>query len=379
MGGRARERVSIEEVPMCKRIAGTMYTVDCFSFPVEGCTHYFLSHFHADHYTNLHRSFEHPVFCSVTTSRLVQKRIGARTIPLEMHRTYELDRDHHVRCIEAHHCPGAVCFIFRICGEYILHTGDFRALECFYEQDLHFRYSKIYLDNTYEGFRELISQKRAIHRVLDIMKRKMRSHRLAPLRHEWCFCTYLVGKERLFLSVAEYFGMSVRVSKEKMSMYECFSEYTRDLLNDSVMRILQTYGERRHREVLVDYGFKVIQVTRREMDAAVEDDLKPFGRITTGRSRNEIRIMSMADLAPSRLNRALEDSDADLAVVFCGTGWRDEVKCYDWAREDRRVIKRGIEVVCVPYSEHSSCGELERFRERMVCDEIVNTVNNRAS
>jgi hypothetical protein len=364
------KRVSIEELPSHKRIGNTTYTVDCFSMPVDGCTHYFLSHFHADHYTNLRKSFKYPVLCSATTARLVEERIGARAAPLEMYREYELSCNHYVQCVEAHHCPGAVCFIFRIDGKYILHTGDFRALECFYEQNIHFRYSAIYLDNTYEGFGGLVPQEQAVHRVLDIMERKMRGGGLMPLRYEWCFCTYLVGKEKLFLSVAEYFGMSVRVDQARMRIYECYSSYSRELLNGSVVKLLQARGKARDRKASVDYGFRAFG---REAVEVVDEvgSCKPFDRITTRRSPNEIRVVSMVDLA--RPSKMVEDSDADLAVVFCGTGWGKGTRWYDWARN--RIVKKGIEIVYVPYSEHSSWKELERFKERMACDELINTVN----
>lgn len=65
-------------VPACQRIAGTSFVVDAFRYaPPADCRHFFLTHFHADHYAGLSRHFSSGlVYATPQTAALVALRLG---------------------------------------------------------------------------------------------------------------------------------------------------------------------------------------------------------------------------------------------------------------------------------------------------------------
>lgn len=64
------------ECPYYKIVEGTKFAVDAFRYgDIEGVEHYFLTHFHADHYIGLKKSFNHKLYVSKITGRLVMELI----------------------------------------------------------------------------------------------------------------------------------------------------------------------------------------------------------------------------------------------------------------------------------------------------------------
>lgn len=64
------------ECPTYKIIENTQFAVDAFRYgDIDGVEHYFLSHFHADHYIGLKKSFNHTLYLSMITGLFVFESI----------------------------------------------------------------------------------------------------------------------------------------------------------------------------------------------------------------------------------------------------------------------------------------------------------------
>ncbi|KAG7944164.1 hypothetical protein I3843_15G085000 [Carya illinoinensis] len=103
---------------------------DAFRYLRGDCSHWFLTHFHMDHYQGLTRSFCHgKIYCSSITATLVNIKIG---IPWDRLQILQLNQKINiagvdVTCLDANHCPGSIMILFEPPnGKAILHTGDFR-------------------------------------------------------------------------------------------------------------------------------------------------------------------------------------------------------------------------------------------------------------
>lgn len=65
----------VVECPYYKIIEGTKFAVDAFRYgDIDGVEHYFLSHFHSDHYIGLKKSFNHTLFVSNITGKVDIRR-----------------------------------------------------------------------------------------------------------------------------------------------------------------------------------------------------------------------------------------------------------------------------------------------------------------
>ncbi|WUR03021.1 DNA cross-link repair 1A protein (DCR1A) [Vairimorpha necatrix] len=434
--------MDIYSIPRHKKIPFTDYVVDCFNLEISNASHYFLSHFHADHYGGLKKSFPHTIYCSNTTANLIDLKFKCKTTPLENNVLYHLGDNNTVYLIDANHCPGAVCFIFSINGHLILHTGDFRCTFDLTSHLLKYKFNTIFLDNTFEGFRSFPSQEVVIHGILDTIRNHKNTNCLVPINYKYLFCTYSIGKEKIFLCVAHYFNMSVKVEYEKMRIYKCYDQEAIDRLNNEVERIVNNYRSKTKPEKTlseiktIKRTIKTLTVSKKKspvnksesilkyckkptplkektniqteniidaninsgniiganinsediIDANINSGniqthshIRPFSRITTENTENQVMVISTQHTEKKRLHKILDTVKADRVAVFCGTGWRDTTVSFDWLKADGRKVKKGIDIFYTPYSEHSSSDELEYFRENMKYDRILNTVKNKNS
>lgn len=79
LGKKPKKKKKTVTIPSYKIIEGTKLAVDAFRYgDIEGVQHYFLSHFHADHYIGLKKSFNHDIYLSEITGSLFDRTLAGK-------------------------------------------------------------------------------------------------------------------------------------------------------------------------------------------------------------------------------------------------------------------------------------------------------------
>lgn len=316
--------------PFYKKIPGTGFTVDAFQYGlVEGCTAYFLTHFHSDHYAGLSKNFTFPIYCSEITGNLLKRKLHVQEqyihpLPLD---TECMVNGVKIVLLDANHCPGAVMILFYLPnGNVILHTGDFRAdpsmeRSLLAGQKIH----TLYLDTTYcSPEYSFPSQQEVIQFAINTA---FEAVTLNPRTLVVCG-TYSIGKEKVFLAIADVLGSKVGMSQEKYKTLQCLnipeinSLITVDMC-DSLVHLLP----------MMQINFK---------------DLQSHLKKCNGRY--------------------------DQILAFRPTGWTHSNKLTSIADVIPKT-KGNISIYGIPYSEHSSYLEMKRFVQWLKPQKIIPTVN----
>lgn len=304
---------------------------------------YFLTHFHYDHYCGLDSSFDcGSIYCSQTTAGLLKLKLkvdGSRIIPLEMNRKYTIcigECHIDVTLLPANHCPGAACILFKFPdGKLVLHTGDFRwdpdvmLLSPTYRQLVsnaatNEKQMTVYLDTTYcDAAYTFPKQNESIRNILNIVQAELQKE--PPFNKPLLvFGAYGIGKEKVYMSVAEMLQKKVWVDKTRWKTIMC---YDWDI-NDKAM-------------------------------------------VTTDKSATNIHVVSMNQINFNNFyNIRNKNGFAFSHVVgFSPTGWTHKSSGLIVPR-----TKDGNVIYDVPYSEHSSFNELKDFIKRMRPRYVIPTV-----
>lgn len=372
----------LRDVPFHRKVPNTTFIVDYFKKNVTDSKYSFLSHFHADHYYGLTKTFDSTIYCSVTTGNLVAKFIGVKQENIQMmkmNEIYEVE-GFRVLCYEANHCPGAVGFIFVVESKIYLHTGDFRfnlqihkninrMINCFGITDKS-TFDMVFIDNTYEDYHDFAPQHDIIENLInDIVKSIFSPNQLAPIPTKFIFTSYFIGKERFFLAAAYFFQWKVKVQERKQKAIDCFSQYTKDELNRIVIEICDSIS------LSDDLSARKINFSREFFKIPENRPKLPLDLICQDEKESQIDVLPMNQINAAKLTELYGDTKYKRIFVFTGTGWAKKEKKMNFKKKNGTLHKSAIKLVQYPYSEHSSSSELLEFSNHVKYKEIVPTVN----
>ncbi|KAE9586529.1 hypothetical protein Lal_00044638 [Lupinus albus] len=319
--------------PFYKKMPGTSFTVDAFRYGcVEGCSAYFLSHFHSDHYDGLSKKWSNgPIYCSPLTACLVQMCFSVNPLyicPLEFNTEHLIDGVK-VTLLEANHCPGAALIHFDLPnGQCYLHTGDFRACKQMqaYPLLVNQRVNILYLDTTYCNPKYKFPSKED---VLNYVVKITKNHLKINPRTLVVVGAYSIGKECVYLAISK--ALEVKI-----------------------------YASASRRRILLAYDWPVLS-----------DNLCTNGNDTF------LHVLPMSSLRIESLKDYLKTYKEQFTSIlaFRPTGWTfNEKMCTD-LELIKPISKGNITIYGVPYSEHSSFTELRDFVQFLRPDKIIPTVS----
>ncbi|KAF8623211.1 hypothetical protein AX15_006449 [Amanita polypyramis BW_CC] len=383
------------KAPFYKVLQGMPIAVDAFRYgTIPDVTAYFLTHAHADHYTNLSSSWKSgPIYCSEGTANLIFQMLSVdkkwvHPLPMDVPTVIPNTGGVCVTLIEANHCPGSCLFLFE--GPQTVHTGDskykspfigslkvFRYLHCgdFRASPRHVLHpamkgkqmDHVYLDTTYldpkytfppqplvisacAKLAKQISQGTLMNKSgIDTWLTKKDCEQRRTGRTLFIVGTYSVGKERVLKAIAHALESKVYCDARKAALLRCEAD---DELNNLL--------------------------TSNPLAADVH--LLPLGMITSDRLRDYLQKYK---------------GQFDKAVGFRPTGWTythavgidqtptiatvlSRVPHRDYTYLDLRPSRqstKNLQIYPVPYSEHSSFFELTCFAMSFNWAKMIATVN----
>lgn len=286
------------------------------------------------------------MYCSNVTANLVRLEIGVpeeMIVRIEMEKEFEIPDSFidgsskgnvKVTFMDADHCPGAVIILFVLPnGEKYFHTGDFRASDTVLERALKLgKIDKLYLDNTYWHSKDynFPSQIEVINQTCKMIKSYVEKPRLKKLEKTLVIVgSYLIGKEKLAIGISKEFGWRISLDSRKRRIWE-----------------------------KLDWPELMQSLNPTEFD-----------------SKSYIFVASMGMLSnEGQLSEYINQNGFDSAIVVRGSGWN--IKFSEADKETRLANGKRIcwTVFNVPYSEHSSYDEIERFVAAVNAKEVICTV-----
>lgn len=192
------------------------------------------------------------IYCSLPTATLVCERLGVdkqylHPLPLLTPTVIESNgKPVTVTLIDANHCPGAVMFLFEVGNRRILHVGDFRwnreiMMKFAPIRELSLpghRLDELFLDTTYcDEKYSLPTQEVAIRATVEVAEKEFVAANQLGKRTLFLFGAYTIGKERIYLSVAERLKLKVYVDSQRYKVLSALN-WTKD--QSSVLTTVKT-------------------------------------------------------------------------------------------------------------------------------------------
>ncbi|KAM7529810.1 hypothetical protein LguiB_033220 [Lonicera macranthoides] len=328
-------------IPQSKLIPKTRFIIDGFKFSGDYSISYFLSHFHADHYTGITSNWSKGIiFCSNSTARLLVEVLGVSTLfvfPLAVSESVLIDGCE-VSLIDANHCPGAVQFLFKVpvSGKFAryVHTGDFR-----YRNDMKFEpvlsefvgADAVFLDTTYCNKKFVFpSQEESIDYIVEVIERIGVENEGLLKSVLFVVATYVIGKERILIEISRRCNRKIHVDGRKMA----------------ILRVL---------------GLGEEGVFTEEEG---ESDVYVVGWNVLGETWPYFRPNFV------KMKEIMNERGYSKIVGFVPTGWTYEVQHSKFSVRK----KDSLEIHLVPYSEHSNYDELREYVKFLKPKRVIPTV-----
>ncbi|KAF5190069.1 Dna cross-link repair 1a protein [Thalictrum thalictroides] len=322
----------VKDIPPWCCIPGTPFRVDAFRFLRGDCSHWFLTHFHMDHYQGLTRNFCHgKIYCSAITARLVNMKIG---IPWDKMQILPLNQKISIAgvdiiCLDANHCPGSIIIFFEPPnGKAVLHTGDFRFSEKMAKFPILQSCSvqTLILDTTYCNPQyDFPKQEAVIQFVIEAIQAEAFNPKTLFL-----VGSYTIGKERLFIEIARCLRKKLYVGAAKLHTLRCLE--------------------------------------------LSEEDMKWF---TSNEKESHIHVVPLWTIASFKRMKHISNQYLgrfNSIVAFSPTGWtfgKGKKKSQGRRSQQGTIIRYEV-----PYSEHCSFTELKEFVQFISPENIIPSVNN---
>ncbi|AOA64345.1 DNA break repair nuclease [Komagataella phaffii CBS 7435] len=359
------------------------FAVDAFCYGQHPeITHYFLSHFHADHYMGITKNWHNGIiYCSRITAELLVLKYNVseeilRILPFN--ETMEIeDTQVKVTMMDANHCPGSSIFLFRDSKEHcILHCGDFRINKEMIQKLASYKINEIYLDTTYldptynfpkqenvidvvgtfcENIFRGVYQHPLQQRITDFFTFRKRSKTLKPLI---CVGTYTIGKERIAIDIAKRLKTKLYAQSSKREILNTFHWEELDTLLTSTPTEANVH--------LIPMQYMNLEQLEKYFHSYRNDfsqiiAIRPTGWTFVSAKNNSTKWMK--ELSKSQILARIVKTKNDAS--------RFDLESIEKQFNSDKVTQ----IYQVPYSEHSSFRELSFFSILLDHTRIIPTVN----